>query len=602
MSLVLVAPLQPVSMQPASVQQASVQQPPQAPLRAVLPKAAALDRNQFDRNHSDPARIVVKLAEDREGLIADQRIAAPDVLAAIGDRDVRPFFAGLERELADLRARQLRACRPGERPVVDLARWFEVRARDADDGARLCARLQALPSVETAYPRELPMPPPGDVTPATPDFTAQQGYRAPAPAGIDANAICSLAGAWGRGVTLLDVEWSWRFDHEDLAALGPGSLVGPPLATSSYSAHGLAAVGMLAADPDGNGVTGLTPDVSVRVVTDYTASGYSLANAIVAGLPCLAAGDVMLLEAQASTPLGAGPAEWVQADFDAIAAATQIGVIAVEAAGNGGVDLDNPALARAFDLTFRDSGAILVGASVNSTGARSGYSCHGSRIDANGWGDSVVSTGYGDLFTVTGDPRQDYTSTFAGTSAATPMVAAAVVALRGAARAQLSAADAARMDGATIRGLLRSHGTAMDPGQGIGLRPDLAQLLAAAGLQRGLRVASEAVRGQNCRVELAPGPGAAAGDLFGLCGSPLPANQPLPAPFAAGARLLIDNAGACAIATGTFATASAPAVQLIPVPAAIALRGVHYFLQGFTLQIRTGVLAATNSAHLFVRL
>jgi serine protease len=572
-------------------------------VRAVLPKTAVrFDRGQIDRGLADPTRIVVKLAEDREGLVADQRIVAADVLQAIGDRGVRPFFAGLERELADLRRRQLLACKPGERPVVDLARWFEVRARDADDGARLCARLQALPSVEIAYPRELPMPPPGDVTPATPDFTAQQGYRAPAPAGFDANAICSLAGAWGRGVTLLDVEWSWRFDHEDLAALGPASLVGPPLATSSYSAHGLAAIGILAADPDQNGTTGLTPEVTVRVVTDYTTTGYSLANAIVAGLPCLAAGDVMLLEAQASTPLGAGPAEWVQADFDAIAAATQIGVIAVEAAGNGGVDLDSPQLARAFDLTFRDSGAILVGASVNSTGARAGYSCHGSRIDANGWGDGVVSTGYGDLFTVTGDPRQDYTATFAGTSSAAPMVAAAVVALRGAARAQLSPADAARMNGATIRGLLRGHGTAMDPGQGIGLRPDLAQLLAAANLQRGLRVVGEAVRGQSCRVELAPGPGAAAGDLFGLCGSPLPANQPLPAPFAAGSRLLLDQASAMAIATGTFASLSAPAVQMIPVPGAIALRGMHYYLQGFALQSRTGLLTTTNSAHLFVRL
>ena len=571
-------------------------QAPHSPQRAVLPKAAI----RVDRLRSDPTRIVVKLAEDRPDLFVEGRISAPDVLQAIGDRKVQPFFAGRERELAILRDRQLRACQPGERPVVDLARYQQVSARDADDGEALLARLLALPAVEIAYPRELPMPPPGDLSPSTPDFTAQQGYRAPAPVGIDAAAIQNLTGAWGRGVTLLDVEWSWVFDHEDIAALRPGSLVGPPLATTSYSAHGLAVIGMVAADADQYGVTGLSPDVSVRVVTDYPASGYSLANAIVAGLPHLAAGDVMLLEAQAATPLGAGPAEWIQADFDAIAAATQVGVIAVEAAGNGGVDLDSPVLARAFDPAFRDSGAIMVGASVNSTGARQGFSCHGARIDANGWGDGVVTTGYTpDLFSVAGDPRQDYTATFGGTSSAAPMVAAAVIALRGAALAQLAPADAARVDGPMIRSLLRSTGTAMNAGQGIGRRPDLAQLLAAANLQRELAVVGEPVRGQTCRIEIAQGAAVTAGSLYGLMGSPLPANRALTGPFLPGSRLLLEPACATALTAGILA--NGPVAQLVPVPNTATLRGLHYYLQGFMLQSSTGLLAATNSVHLYIR-
>jgi serine protease len=73
------------------------------------------------------------------------------------------------------------------------------------------------------------------------------------------------------------------------------------------------------------------------------------------------AGDVMLLEQQAPGPGGAFvPLEVLPAVYDAIRLATQDGIIVVEAAGNGGVDLD--ALGSPFPAGKPDSGAIVVGA------------------------------------------------------------------------------------------------------------------------------------------------------------------------------------------------------------------------------------------------
>ena len=69
---------------------------------------------------------------------------------------------------------------------------------------------------------------------------------------------------------------------------------------------------------------------------------YSTAEAIVSAAAVMSPGDVMLLEAQ--TSIGNSeimlPVEVYPAEFDAIAAATRKGIIVIEAAGNGGTDLD----------------------------------------------------------------------------------------------------------------------------------------------------------------------------------------------------------------------------------------------------------------------
>ena len=93
-----------------------------------------------------------------------------------------------------------------------------------------------------------------------------------------------------------------------------------------------------------------------------------------------------------------------------------------------------------FNRSIRDSGAIIVGAGAPGTAvnARSklGFSSYGSRVDLQGWGSSVVTTGYGNQFSDPNpaDVTRDYTNTFGGTSGASPIVAGAAVSLQGVAK------------------------------------------------------------------------------------------------------------------------------------------------------------------------
>ena len=60
--------------------------------------------------------------------------------------------------------------------------------------------------------------------------------------------------------------------------------------------------------------------------------------------------------------LGYGPVEADESVFNAIQYAVANRIVVVEAAGNGGVNLDGAACGTTFDRTRRDSGAIIVGA------------------------------------------------------------------------------------------------------------------------------------------------------------------------------------------------------------------------------------------------
>lgn len=544
----------------------------------------------------DQTRVVIKFAEGQTGLVQAGQIHAPDVLAVLGSRTTRSFFAGLEAQLANIRERQLAVTPQGTSPAVDLSLYFEAFAQNAEDVRQLVKQLNALPSVELAYPRERATPPPGDDPPFTPDFTSQQGYRAAAPNGVDAHTMLSTSGAAGVGITVLDIEWGWHFGHEDIAALNPASLIGPPIFNSSYNNHGTAVSGVLAADADGAGVTGMTPDITLRVATDYPSSGYSVANAIAAGLPALQSGDVLLLEAQTGTPLGLGPTEWNQADFDAILIATNLGIITVEAAGNGGVDLDHQALNGLFNLAVRDSGAIIVGASSGSALARASFSSYGSRVTANGWGGNVTTTGYGVLFNVPGTVLQNYTNGFNGTSSASPIVTSAVVSLLSAANTQLDAAAAAAFDAVTIRTLIQNTGT---PIASIGSRPNATALLAAANILRGLTVRDEPELGTTTFLDLEPVFAGTSGDFYGMFGGTTQANAPLPAPFIADSRLLLDLATAAPITFGAFGGLAAS--YSIAVPNNAALSGQSFYFQAVTIDLTANTMAASNSARIYLR-
>lgn len=293
-------------------------------------------------------------------------------------------------------------------------------------------QLTARSDVEIAYVEGGPTPPPVN-PPGHNPLSVNQGYHAAAPAGIDAHWAWTCTD--GSGVGFVDVEQGWTLNHDDLVGAGIALISG---LNKSYPGHGTAVLGEVVGVDNLIGIVGIAPSARARVVSQWRPSGsYGTADAIRSAMSAMRAGDVMLLEAQTTylprpvTDLL--PVEVEQAVYDAIRAATDAGIIVVEAGGNGSVDLDKfQDLSGRFILNrssrdFQDSGAIMVGAASSAVPhSRLGFSNYGSRIDCYAWGENIQSTGDG----WTGNLTTSYTPTFGGTSGASPIVTGAAILLQ----------------------------------------------------------------------------------------------------------------------------------------------------------------------------
>ena len=417
----------------------------------------------------------------------------PDLLNSVGR--ITRLFTLSEQEIDRLRTTGEQASR---NPLPNLNLWFQITLKPGADAASFIENLRRLDSVETAEPAPLPAPLP--TTARTPDFTARQGYLGPAPDGIDAIFSATIPGGNGEGIKLYDVEYNWNQTHEDLSKangvpllLNQGDSLVDPF-PGAMASHGTAVLGEVIADNDRKGVTGTSWGADVGLAPANTlVLGYNVANAIVLSVRDGSPGDVILIEQQIPVcdlpgpcdgPEGGncGPFEWDPPVFDAIQTAVSNGITVVETAGNGGVNLDQPACQDKFDRTFRDSGAILVGAGGppgHLDRQRLDFSCYGDRLDVQGWGEHVMTTGYGEFWVNPVDPDDRnfwYTDTFNGTSSAGPIVAGAAVNLQGIAKNRFGVP----LDPLVIREILVQTGS---PQQGnteehIGPRPDLRAAIA----------------------------------------------------------------------------------------------------------------------------
>ena len=318
--------------------------------------------------------------------------------------------------------------------------------------------------------------------PASKDLTPFQDYR---------EALGMGPGTRGDDVTLADVEYDWRAKHVELAGRG---LPGPPQNTlpASYRAsdHGTAVLGLLGGSPDGQGVTGLVTGAEIRPVSPYASGSYDPAAAINAAAAGLGPGDVLLIELQAQVGGAYLPIESIDSDRypvrTAIASAVARGVVVVEPAGNGGVDLAGSGISWLSGPEGRGySGALIVGAGGSSSDANGSSdlqwvsnSNYGARVDVQGAGVAVVTSGYGngpDPIGGTGD--RAYTACFDGTSSASATVAAAVVALQSAAIAQ----GRPPLTPDQVRAILRQTGAAQQgrTDRPIGPRPQVAAAIAS---------------------------------------------------------------------------------------------------------------------------
>ena len=244
----------------------------------------------------------------------------------------------------------------------------------------------------------------------------------------------------------------------------------------------------------GGARTGASYDARCLVAPVFLDSGYGLFQQILWATSQLDAGDVILIEVETvgpyfiadGTPFGYVPVEWEPSIYNAILTAVGNGIHVVEPAGNGSQSLDDPIyragnFGHAPFLAENNSGAIMVGAGIPPTApevgpdrARSWFSNYGSRLDVQGWGHRVVTTGGGNLYSEEG-PNRTFTRFFGGTSSAGPLVASAVASVEGIAEHGVGTT----VPPSIMRALLVETGTPQQDGtrpasqEPIGPRPDL---------------------------------------------------------------------------------------------------------------------------------
>jgi hypothetical protein len=386
------------------------------------------------------------------------------------------------RELQALAGRKLKR----RLPSLDL--FVRVRLTEDVDVEALIKKLAEDPEVEYACLAGVPAPPP-----QTPDFTGQQDYQDPAPDGIDASYAWFFPGGDGAGIQVCDCEYGYNPTHEDLPGVVAVSNLDGDL--SVYKYHGTSVLGVLGAVPDAKGMTGICHGATLLFASE---SGGHRTDCINDAIAALLPGDVLVLEMQVDVPYK--PAEHDPDVHAAVSTAVGSGIVVVAAAGNGDVNLTTATNADGNFIwdpsspDYDDSGAIIVGAGDSTSGAnphsKLDFSNYGTRVDCQGWGVDVVTTGtrsdgVADLYD--GGANAKYRVSFGGTSSATAIVAGVVACLQGAAVQALGAS----LDPATVRALVS------DPANGtpqvdslaypaatypIGPLPHLQRVIRAAGI------------------------------------------------------------------------------------------------------------------------
>jgi N-acetylmuramoyl-L-alanine amidase len=388
----------------------------------------------------------------------------------------RPLIQSASPARLDSMVRE--AQRATERRLPELRNFYSVALPAGTDARAVVAAARELRGVEEAHVQGGPTPPPVITSTDDPRST-NQGYLGAAPAGIDARRAWRIPGGDGRGITFIDIEQGWTLNHEDLSGAGIRLLSGR---NQAYFGHGTSVLGEIMSQDNTRGCIGITPIVTGRMVSQWrSASNYSTADAVVAAILATRSGDVILLEAQ--TTVGGSSFLPVEVELDvwaAIYVGCLLGRVIVEAGGNGSNDLDayNDAtfgrILRRGHADFRESGAIMVGAGSSAAPhTRLSFSNFGSRIDCYAWGQNIDTTGDG----WTGNLTTSYTTTFGGTSGASPIVTAVAIALQGMTKAK----DGRPLSPRTVREVLsnRANGTpSANPAiDRIGVMPDLKKII-----------------------------------------------------------------------------------------------------------------------------
>jgi len=395
------------------------------------------------------------------------------------------------------------------RDLADLNNYFVLTVPDGVRAEDWIDRLNSLPEVEIAraMPLAAPLPLPGD-------YQSQQGYLNDAPAGIGASSAWAQNGGNGDGCfgsKICDFEYSWNLNHHDIAASYNEMIPSGYTASDPFNddSHGTAVLGEMISFNNGWGTIGASHGAAAWAAPTFLNGSWQIGTALlhVLSLVQWQPGAVFLIEQQMAGPNYPGgptqdgmiPVEWWQSWYDIIVTCVGNGVTVVECAGNGKENLDAPIYSTGNGghwpfLPQNNSGAIIVGAGAAPAAfggsdvdrSRLVFSNYGSRLDLQGWGERVMTTGYGTYYSADGKDYW-YTNTFAGTSSAAPMVAAAAAILQSIYKKQGNCQPlgyGTALDPDSVRSILRRTGSPQQSGtypatQNIGPRPNLVAAIAA---------------------------------------------------------------------------------------------------------------------------
>ncbi|MCC3687561.1 S8 family serine peptidase [Bacillus cereus] len=390
----------------------------------------------------------------------------------------------------------------------NLLNYYIVQAPNNIEIELLLKKFETSPLVEEAYIQEKQILTPPEiqlpnlsVNPYDDPRFKNQGYLEAAPKGINASHAWSIKGGDGKNTTFVDMEYGWLLNHEDLVNKNIKLMSGQNI--SQHRAHGTSVLGIVSSEDNQIGNIGIAPKANVKVISQIRDNGiYNTADAILSAVHNLQAGDILLLEAQASYD-GYGdkylPVEVHPDIFDAIRVGADKGIIIIEAGANGSNDLDNfkdrngKKILNRNSPDFKDSGAIMVGAGTSTVPhKRLWFSNYGSRLDVYGWGENVDTT--------SANPSQNttnlYTSTFGGTSSASPIIAGAATSIQGIAKEHRGSPYTP----AELRNILSNPNTgtkSQDPwNDRIGVLPDLKSILENLGFNPDIPNSSNILEGK----------------------------------------------------------------------------------------------------------
>jgi serine protease len=445
-----------------------------------------------------PRQIAVRFARGQEKAEIDAALSALDL--ARSGATARPAFSDPSR--LDAMSRQARKRSKGSEPPPDYGRYYVIDTPPGMDARALGALVGALrqtAGVERAWLRGIPTLP--SVVDGSPNpNSAQQGYLSAAPEGLGIRCAWRMPGGDGTGLRLVDIERGWDTTHPEIARyFGAGvSILGTGEIDDDAAQHGTNVLGIVAAKDDAAFGVGIAPAaLDVRACSWSRGGEYNVDIALEGALTWLtlngAPGDVVLIQTQAEVDaVGGGkmivPVEWDGLYRELIVDLVGSGFVVVEAAGNGTLDLgpytnthgglvnsevrddDKTLVGYWTDPDALDSGAILVGGSVDHMGpssvyTRSGNSNYGARVDCFAWGTGVWAIH---------DPL------WGGTSAAAAIIAGAAMCLQ----AIRAATSTGRYPPETVRAYLSSDdpsigNTPCDPAAQIGVMPNLPGIIVA---------------------------------------------------------------------------------------------------------------------------